>query len=300
MKKLITLAVGAALSTSALADATTTVFGDVSQINKKEREIAIEAKHNNEKETGLQAHFKMENGLIIGAETKYDWTKGDKGFKESAIGAAYRFNINDNFYIMPQAIFTKQDSNNDIIVSGETFDMAGSFQQGNEVELAIQSGYHMDNGFFLVGRYGYSRSDDQMALAPVVPVPSSEVALNGIGYDGKVNSHKLDLTAGYEFSNIAVISATYTVERTGDDITLTAIDPIDPGFGIPGTDSVSGSGNQLQVKASYIGFDNIKPFVSYTAKGDYKFEGDSAVLNPALAELGKAENVVEVGVTVTF
>lgn len=123
MKKLITIAVGTALSTSAFADATTTVFGDVSQINKKDQEISVTAKHNNQKETGLQGHFKMENGFIIGAETTYDWTKGDKGFKESSIGAAYRFNINDNFYIMPQAIYTKHDSTKETgIITSEDFD----------------------------------------------------------------------------------------------------------------------------------------------------------------------------------
>ncbi len=296
MKNILTLAVCAAVSTTATAQ--NTIFGDVSQQNKKGSESSVTINQDSQNKTGLQGHHKMENGLIIGAKSSYNWNGDNEGVTDTAIGAAFRFNFNDNFYIMPQAIITKHNTNTEAgAVESTNFAniYAGSYEQGNSWELGLQSGYHLDNGLFITGRYGYSATSSNLNISPLVAVPHSDMQ-PGFGFDENVKMHKLNITAGYEIANVAVLSASYNYSHTAEDVAFN--DKVDPGFSSPS--NMSGSGKELELKVSYIGLGNVKPFVAYTVKDDYDFKGAPAFADPVMAELAKAENVFSLGVTWDF
>ncbi len=304
MKKLLALAVTAALSTSAVAG--TGVFGDVSQYNKKSSDISVAGAHNTDKETGLQANYRMENGFFIGAETAYDWKTDTKGILASSIGAGFRYNINDNFYIMPQIIYTKQDRDSyfsEWAIEEDDLDFTTEkYKVGNAWEFALQTAYHMDNGFFVAGRYGYAKSKDMFTMQHFDQFAGSEPELTQtIKLDDKIPTHTFDLTAGYEIAEVAVFTATWTHVRTADKLSMSVVDGIDPDFGndSAATLKVRGKTNEYKLKAAYLGMGNVIPFVSYTVKGDYKFTGDAKPLN-AHELIGKADNVLEVGVNVSF
>lgn len=315
MKKLLALAVTAALSTSAVAG--TGVFGEVSQFNKKSADFSVSGAHNTDKKTGLQTAYRMENGLFFGAETSYDWNKDSKGIEASSIGAAYRYNITDNFYVMPQVIYTKQDRDSEyataeqdhtnvVPFTGQDVDFYNAdYKVGNAWEFAVQTAYHMDNGFFVAGRYGYEKSNNSLQMQQLDVIPGKETVVASFSASDKVRFHTFDLTAGYEIADVALFTATYTHQRSADkisgtlstlnDVTPFIIDPSDTVITESRSGSVKAKNNEYKLKAAYLGMGDIIPFVSYTVKGKYKFTGDAKVV-PAL----EADNVLEVGVSVSF
>lgn len=304
MKKLLALATTAALSTSAVA--TPTIFGEVSQYNKKSEEISVTGSHNSENETALQGSYRMANGLILGAESAYDWSSDSKGISETSLGAAYRFNINDNFYIMPQAIYTFQDRDSQysewLVDDPQLGFQTQNYNQGDKWEIGLQTGYHMDNGFFVAGRYGYGKSDDTFNIKHYNTLPGFEEELIGtVMMDENIPTHTFDLTAGYEIPNVAVFTATWTHARTADNVTMTYVDAVDPGMSVDNslTGDVKGKSNEVEIKAAYLGMGNIQPFVSYTVKDDYNFSSDFNAIGDSDIT-GKADNVLQVGVTVNF
>lgn len=306
MKKLLALAVTAALSTSAVAG--TGVFGDLSQFNKKSDDFSVSGAYNTDKKTGLQTAYRMENGLFFGAETSYDNRKATKGIEASSIGAAYRFNITDNFYVMPQVIYTKQDRDseyNEIEVADEILGFSEFFTSnlnlGNAWEYAVQTAYHMDNGFFIAGRYGYEKANHAFRLSEYEILPGAESEIRRLSFDDKARFHTFDLTAGYEIADVALFTATYTHQRSADKMNASFqefendVTPFIMEEAVTANTKVNAKNNEYKLKAAYLGMGDVIPFVSYTVKGDYKFTGD-AKSAPAL----KADNVLEVGVSVSF
>ncbi len=305
MKKLITFAVCTALSTSTFAN----IFSDIDQVNNKVTDFASTISQSNDKETTLSGTFKTESGLFIGAETSYDWNKATKGRQETSLGMAYRFNLTDNFYLMPQVIYSKQHKNssynewdNDEDVSNyqdETIEVdfiAESTKIGDSWELGLQTGYHFDNGLFIAARYGYETSQNMMRLEGYHQMPGGQLLLKRRQLDDKVASHNTDLTVGYQMGEMALVTASWLHTRTADDIS----------FSMSGENiiidkeklvKVKGSSNDFEVKAAFTGMKYIRPFISYTVVGDYKLKGEHKELDSLI---GKDKNRIEAGITIRF
>ena len=222
---LVTFTTSAVLSLPVMAkNSTDSLFGDVAFLNDKEEAKVIDLATSDKNETTLSANYKLNNGIIIGAETIYDWNSDTSGIKETAIGAAYRYNFTDNFYVMPQVSYIFRDRSSDFTLSTKAFpvnpDLPSTswvdpkYNVGDAWRVGLQSGYHFNNGVFISAKYNYEKSKDTFNLDAFQVEEFS--AHSTIGFDKTVPNHELGLTLGYQFSDVAVVSASWTQNKFSD------------------------------------------------------------------------------------
>ncbi|MCJ8296146.1 MAG: porin family protein [Colwellia sp.] len=323
MKKIlsITLAVSAALSTSAIASVGGNgIFGDVAFINDKGTNTSAAVSQNDVNETVIGATHRMENGVFIGAEATYDWNSATSGHKATTVGAGYRFNISENFYIMPQASYTFRDHASDYSYSLEPFDSnkiddgtnwnAGAdYNVGDTWSVGFQSAYHLDNGVFFAARYTYEKSEDVLSVGSIVTGGISDSSMNPdtilftdpqAGFDAKVGSHEMELTVGYKLDNVALLSASWKQTKFSDVSGYSNEYPIPEQYMVPAVNTTStkfkGKSDDFEVRAAYLGFENAMPFVSFTRVGDYTIKSNAMPSNL----VGSSEHVLEVGFSYNF
>jgi len=322
MKKIlsITLAVSAALSTSAIASVGGNgIFGDVAFINDKGTNTSAAVAQNDVNETVIGATHRMDNGVFIGAETTYDWNSDTSGHKATTVGAGYRFNLSENFYIMPQASYTFRDHASDYnyglesyasnpIADGTDWNSGANYNEGDTWKLGLQSAYHLDNGVFFAARYSYEKSKDMMSVGSIVTGSISDGSMNPetivltdpkAGFDSNVGTHEMELTVGYKLDNVALLSASWKQTKFSDVSGYNNEEVnISPANSVISSNSADfkGKSDDFEVRAAYLGFDNAMPFVSFTRVGDHTIKSNAMPSNL----VGSSENVLEVGFSYNF
>ena len=321
MKKIlsITLAVSAALSTSAMASVGGNgIFGDVAFINDKGSNTSAAISQNDVNETVIGATHRMENGVFIGGETTYDWNSATSGHKATTVGAGYRFNISENFYIMPQASYTFRDHASDYsyglepfasnrMATGTNWNAGTDYNVGDTWSVGFQSAYHLDNGLFFAARYTYEKSDDDFNIGSIVTSPISDSSMNPVmetapqaGFNANVGNHEMELTVGYKLDNVALLSASWKQTKFSDVSGYSNEYAVPEQLSVPVVNTSStkfkGKSDDFEVRAAYLGFENAMPFVSFTRVGDYTIKSNSMPSNL----VGSSEHVLEVGFSYSF
>ncbi len=279
------------------------VFGDTAFINDKVPSSFSSISHNDNRETSLTGTTKTLQGLIVGAEIDYDWSSNG-GFNKTTIGVAYRYNLNENFYVMPMASYKFQDLDSQYEYQAPTIPsqpIAGNtelgevkYSQGDSYELGIQAGYHFDNGVFFAAKYGYENSDDNFSMLE----NGDEInPLNaGVGFDESVSIHDVELTAGYQVANFLMVSASWQ-QSNFSDVSGYYDDgePVKDPRAIT-TTKFKGSNSDIKLKAAYLGAGPLVPFVSYTFAGDQTIK----MSNIPFDIKGKGNDEFKIGLSYAF
>jgi hypothetical protein len=279
------------------------VFGETAFINEKQPLPFASISQNNQSETTIAGTMKTLDGAFIGAQSTYDWSSASKGIKETTLGAGYRYNVAENFYLMPQATYTFQDRDGDFNYQNPftptTLDTENnrwaepSYNKGNAWELGLQAGYHLDNGVFFAARYGYEKSKDSFAITEAL---TPEQLQAETGFDKKIAIHNVELTMGYQVANVVMLSASWMQHQFSDvngyyDDGNTEINPL-----AIGSTKFKGKSSDYQLKATFTGFGDLVPYMSYTNIGDQTLKMSHTVVDVK----GKANNEFEIGMSLAF
>ena len=279
------------------------VFGETAFINDKQAVPFASISQNNQSETTIAGTMKTADGAFIGAQSTYDWSSSSKGIKETTLGAGYRYNVSDNFYLMPQVTYTFQDRDGDFSYKNPfaptTLDAENnrweepSYTKGDAWELGLQAGYHLDNGVFFAARYGYEKSKDSFSITKG---PWPEQLHGETGFDKKVAIHNVELTVGYQVDDVVMLSASWIQHKMSDangyyDDGNSEINPL-----ASGTTKFKSKSSDYELKATFTGFGDLVPYMSYTNIGDQTLKMSHAVVDVK----GKASNEFEIGMSLAF
>ncbi|MCJ8293280.1 MAG: DUF2860 domain-containing protein [Colwellia sp.] len=278
------------------------VFGDTAFINDKQAVTFADLSHNNQSKTTIAGTMKTADGAYIGAQSTYDWSSSSKGIKETILGAGYRYNVSENFYLMPQATYTFRDRDGDFSYKNPfapaTLDAENnrwdspSYTKGDAWELGLQAGYHLDNGVFFAARYGYEKSKDSLSITETLTTGWDAQT----GFDKKVAIHNVELTMGYQVANVVMLSASWLQYKLSDvngyyDDGNAEINPL-----ASGTTRIKSKSSDYELKATFTGFGDLVPYMSYTNIGDQTLKMSHAVVDVK----GKASNEFEIGMSFAF
>ncbi|MCJ8322040.1 MAG: DUF2860 domain-containing protein [Colwellia sp.] len=280
------------------------VFGETAFINEKQPVPFASISQNNQSETTIAGTFKTIDGVFVGAQSTYDWSSSSKGIKATTFGAGYRYNVSENFYLMPQATYTFQDREGDYSYQNPftpaTLEAENnrwddpSYNKGDAWELGLQAGYYLDSGVFFAARYGYEKSKDSFSITEMVLTPEQLHAQTG--FDKKVAIQNVELTMGYQIADVVTLSASWMQHKFSDvngyyDSGNPEVNPL-----ASGTAKFNGKSTDYELKATFTSFGQLVPYMSYTNIGDQTLKMDHAVVDVK----GKASNEFEIGMSLAF
>lgn len=268
MKKLLSLAILAALSTPVLA------------------ETSIDVAHESNKETTAKAGYALENGISFDVELVGQ--DSFKNLKETTIGAAWKFDLSSNLYVQPQVAFTMPIHNNS---------QSGSFNVpegpeiikvkldvGNTAKFGLKTGYNFDNGLYLSGRYRYEMATDTLSLTQF---KDKKATGHSINLEADTNVHRTDATFGYSME-VVELSANWVHKEFKNKLSGKETQP---GEVEKGSIKHSARTDYYEFKATVNTFGDIKPYVQYTLNQTEVVFGNQKL---------KADNLFKVGVNYTF
>ncbi len=221
-------------------------------------------------EASFKGGYTLDNGISFGAEYVHDFsrTKGDLEntkdsgkHKETSVNAAWKITLNDNIWVQPLA---------EVTVPGQKSSEYGTLKvkSGNTYKLGMKAGYEFDFGLYTTAQYRFDFSEDKVSSG-----------------NGKLKNqiHRTDLTVGYRI-DVVDVSANWIHKNGHTQIKNTATKP-------------KAKSNELELKATYNQYDNVKPYIQYTVKGDVDIKNAP---NQALDGKYKQDNVFKVGVAISF
>ena len=263
MKKILSLAILAALSTPVLAETT------------------VDFAHESNKETTAKAGYALENGISFDVELVGQ--DNFKNLKETTIGAAWKFDLSDNLYVQPQVDFTMPMHDNSqsgslrIEEKGVDETIKGKLEMGNTAKFGLKTGYNFDNGLYISGRYRYEMTTDTAKLTG----SDNNNKPNGksVKAEFENNVHRTDATFGYSME-IVDISANWVHKELKTKVSA-------KGYVGKQSEKVSARIDYYEFKATVNAFGDIKPYVQYT-------------LDQTEVAFGKHDNLFKVGVNYTF
>lgn len=259
MKKLLAVSIIASLAS---ASAFATVNTEVSQESNGE--------------ASFKGGYTLDNGISFGAEYVHDFTrtelpliidnsKDNESRKEISVNAAWKIALDDNLWVQPLAEITIPGKKN-------TEDLISKVKNGNTYKLGMKAGYEFDFGLYTAAQYRFDFSEDKV-----------ETILSTHNETHKNQTHRTDLTVGYRI-DVVDVSANWIHKNGHTQIKNTATKP-------------KAKSNELELKATYNQYDNVKPYIQYTVKGDVDVKNAP---NQALDGKYKQDNVFKVGVALSF
>lgn len=266
MKKILSLAILAALSTPVLA------------------EVSVDFAHESNKETTAKAGYALENGMSFDVELVGQ--DNFKNLKETTIGAAWKLDMSENFYVQPQFAFTmpvhdnSQSGSFDSPEGDET--LKGKLEMGNTAKFGLKTGYNFDNGLYVSGRYRYEMTTDTVKLTEFDN--KNKPTGNSLKAEFDENVHRTDVTFGYSME-IVDVSTNWVHKELKNKGSLKVNDS---------KGSIKGSSriDYYEFKATVNAFGDIKPYVQYTL--------DQTEVVDLSGKKQKADNLFKVGVNYTF
>ena len=287
------------------------IFTDITEINGQKQGVYGEVSQSSSQITEGIVGYELNNGLFLGARTEYDWDTENKGISETELGAGFRINLQPNLWIMPQVTYTFDNTSDSASYVLPDDELKRYIKSKNDVgdswKIGFQSGMHFDNGLFLGAGYHYHESDNNLNIQGWAPVlGEADKKLMEYGIDDKIKGHRAELVVGYQMPN-AVVTASYIYNKSKDNLSSYSelVDPgftnpgIDPEFGVmPPLDNVKSELNELELKAMYTGYGNVKPYIKYTYRDDVKVKGTNSITEPMFGD--ESENELAIGVAFRF